>query len=221
MADTILISQDVSLKAQAEACRASLLKAQDNLEGAFFDLCDLLREAQENNYHVVYGFARFGDWVESQGSGLDLSARSAYYFISIATKAEYLGVTREMMKKAKISKLKEIFRLDPAKHAHQMMELIEDAATAPLEEIKSRVQALLAKDGESPSVYMTLKFDVAVKETFQRALQLAKLNYGDSADPSTGDPVEPTDSQALELLSVNFLNDPNNYPEGYEPETVI
>jgi hypothetical protein len=61
---------------------------------------------------------------------------------------------------------------------------------------------------------MTLKFEESVKETVKRALELARHNYGDVIDQATGEIKDASDSQALELIMVSYLQDPNNNPDG-------
>jgi hypothetical protein len=196
-----------------------ILKAKSALDDGFFDLCDLLTEASDNGYHTVFGYARFGDWVE-ENPDLDMSARQAYYYVSISKKAKQLGLTRDDLKRAKISKLKEIFSLEPNEHAEEMKQLVGEAAESGLDEIKEKVRQIKVKGGAEDKVHMTLKLDPADKETVQQALELARMIYGDVINQATGEVTEASDSQCVHLICSQFLLDPNNKPEGYEPISV-
>jgi hypothetical protein len=66
MSDIVLTPNSVEpgVAQRAEEVRVSLLKAKDSVEDGFLDMCDLLKEAHEKDFHVVWGHGRFGDWVE-------------------------------------------------------------------------------------------------------------------------------------------------------------
>jgi len=208
--DTVLVSSQSAVQERANVVRASLAKANGAIEDGYFDLCDLLCEAQEGSYNHVWGFERFQDWVE-QASGLDMSGRQAYYLIQISKKAKELGLSREQLKLIKISKLKAIFSLDSTEFAAQIKTLIEEAPGLSLEEITNRVRSL---KGQGETVYMTLKIEKSVKETVDKALELARRNYGsvmlghDATDISV--------SQCVELIAVSYVQDPNNNPDNQD-----
>lgn len=202
---------DAKTEERAFAVRDRLLTLKDSIENNFFDLCELLLEAKEGEYHLIYGFERFGDWVE-QGSDLDLSARSAYYYINIGEKARELGLTREMLKQAKISKLKEIFTLEPEENGDDMKRLVESASSSSLEEIKKEVAKAKEKSGVPTAAYMTLKLDPMVKDTVEEAIELARRNYGDTID-EYGEVKDASVSKCVELICVSYLQDPNNHQQ--------
>jgi hypothetical protein len=199
---------DVQTEELAKACYEKLQRVKDSIQDNFFDLCELLLEAQEGDYHQVYGYERFGDWIE-QGTDLDLSARSAYYYLQIAKKSRELGFTREDLKGVKISNLKEIFALDPQEHGDDMKRLLAGAAEAPLNDIKQEVKKLRADSGQPAPEYMTLKLDPLVKEIVDEAIELARMNYGDTVNED-GEVVEASVSKCIELICVDYLADPNN-----------
>lgn len=203
---------------RAQEVRAALLRIKESIEDNFIDLCELLYEAQQGEYHCVWGYSRFGEWVE-QASGLDISARQAYYYLSIARKMKELGLSRELVKQAKISKLKEIFSLEPSEVANEMKTLVAKAVTgASLDEIREEVAVIRAKSGGQPSVYMTLKIELSAKETVERAIELARRRYGSVEDEKTGEVKDASVSKCIELICAEFLADPNNYPEEIESE---
>lgn len=205
--DTALQTAD-----RAEQVKQQLLQLKDKVEDSFFDLCDLLLEAKEGSYHNVWGYGQFGDWVE-MASGLDMSRRQADYYVSIGRKSKVLGLTRDQLKQAKISKLKEVFSLDTQTQGEQMKQLVEEAKTESLEAIREKVQGLKAKDGEEPWVYMTIKVPKSVKEdSIEPALELARRIYGNQFRED-GEVYDITDSKCWELICVTFNQDPNNQHE--------
>lgn len=203
----ILGPQDASRLDRANEVRKRLILIRSTLDDNFFDMCELLLEAQEQGYHVVYGYSRFGDWIEQ--AGLDLSARSAYYLINIAKKARALGLTRAEMKETKISKLKEIFALDPQEHGTEMKQLVASAREDSLEAVKEKVARVRAEaTGQQPFVLKTFKLDPNVLATVEEAFELARAQYGSRIE--NGEEVEASDSQCLEIICIEYLNDPNH-----------
>jgi hypothetical protein len=195
---------------RANEVRARISQIKEETENNFLDLCELLLEAQEGSYHTLYGYGRFADWVE-QDSGLDMSARQAFYLVNIAKKVKQLGLSRQEIKQAKVSKLKEIFSLEPTEHAEEMKQLVAAAESDSLDEVKEKVAKLKAKQGEEPKAYMTLKVDASVKETIEEAIELARMNYGDVV--VNGEVTEASVSQCMELIAIAYLQDANNRPE--------
>jgi hypothetical protein len=184
-----------------------------NLHDGLFDLAELLAEARTNSYHTVYGFQRFGEWVE-QGSGLDMSERTAYYLIGIITKAKELGIPREQLKLAKMSKLKEIFSLDPQEFGDNIKQLVASSEGKSLQEVRDEVQQIKVGSGAETFVFMTLKIPRTVKEQIvDPAFELVRKQYGDVRDKD-GNILDLTDSKCLEFISVAYTQDPNNedYP---------
>jgi len=207
---------EVAARAQFVKERITQIKGQ--LEDNFFDLCDLLLEVQEKDYARNWGYD-FGAWVEEQ-SGLDMSARQAYYLANIAKKARTLGLSRGDLKGTKISKLKEIFTLNPEQHGEQMKQLVAGAIQGDsLETIKNKVQEVRAQDGMEPFTYLNLRIPRSVKdETVDPAFELVRRMYGNTRDAETGELMDINDAKCIELICVAYLQDPNNYPENQGKE---
>jgi len=202
----VIVSTVSAVQQRATEVRETLSKISVQFEDGYLDMCDLLREAQEGDYHHHWGFERFSDWLE-QASGLDMSARQGYYLVNISKYASILGLTRQQLKAVKVSKLKEIFSLDIKQFEAQIRELIEEAPALSLEEVKSRVRAL---KGQGDVFYVTLKLDKEVKPVLDQAMELARRNYGSVVDEGTGEIKEISDSKAIELIMVSFCQDINN-----------
>jgi hypothetical protein len=179
-----------------------------SMENGFLEVCDLLLEAHEGQYHTVYGFGRFTDWVE-QGSGLDCGARMAGYYVNIGKKIRQLGLTREEIRKAKISKLKAIFSLDPLEHGEEMKALV--AGNDSLAQVEEKVRAIRKKAGKSNFVTMKIKIEPEAKEVVDEAFELARRHYGSTVQD--GEIRDISDGKCLELVSAEYINDPNNHDE--------
>src|ERR1017187_146698 len=167
------------------------------MEGSFLELCGLLEEAQTQAFHTIWGFGRFSDWVE-QGSGLDISARSAHYYIRISKTMKALGMTAQDVAKAKVSKLKVILALDPLVHANDMRQLVAAAAQGEsLSSIEGKVRELRHVAGQPDYVKLgPYKVQTEVKETVDEAFELARRNYGSTVQD--GEVCEVSDGKCLE-----------------------
>lgn len=180
---------------------------KNNVEDCFLDLCDLLDEALANDYHLTYGYGNFADWVED-GSGLSMSARQARYLINISRKARALGVGREQLKKIGVSKLKEIFTLDPAEEGDVIRGFLNDAENESIDTVKTKVRK--ARTGDTTTAaYITLKLEEGVKDVFDEAVELARKNYGSSVNEH-GEVSDISVSKAVELICASYLADINN-----------
>jgi hypothetical protein len=211
MDDILVIHQSPEVAQRALEVKERLSEVKASLEDGFLTMCELLREAHKNAYHTAWGYSRFDAWVEN--SDLDVSPRQAYYYISIASKAERLGLDRSDLAAAKISKLKEIFTLDPAEHGNEMKQLVASAATDGLQAISDKVKEIRRKAGKPEQTTYNLKLSTEIRETLEQAFELARLNYGDTVDQE-GIPRKASDSQCMELISASYIQDVDNYPAG-------
>jgi hypothetical protein len=143
------------------------------MENNFFEFCELLLEAHKGDYHRVYGYVSFGEWVEG-GSQFDFSARQAYYFVNIAKKAEELGLDKEEIRSARVTNIKEIFTLDTAVFGEEMRTLVSNAPHMTVNEVKDAVALLKAKDLEEPKVFVTLRLPKSIKEKLDEAFELVR-----------------------------------------------
>lgn len=187
-----------------------LVNIKKDLETRFFNICELLTEVKDSNYHNVYGFTTFADWVE-QGSELDMSARQAFYYINIYRKIEKLGLGKNIVSSIGVTKLKEILSL-PVEQEADIKGLLSSAPDTTVAEVKTQVAKAKAKNGEEPVEYVTFRLDPGVKAMVDKAFKLARLVYGE--DVIEGDAVEPTHSKCMELICLAYTQDPENYPEG-------
>lgn len=205
---------DLEIKqiSRAMAVQVRLKDIRLSVEERFFEMCELLTEAHDNDYHVMYGFGRFGEWVE-RGSGLDISSRTAFYYINIWKKAQTLQLDKEKLAEVGITKLKEIFSLDTSAHPDEIRGLVESASQSSVDDVKGRVSQVKTKNGQVPKEFMAMRIDSDVKKTIDKAFKLARLQYGDQVDEH-GEVQEASHSKCMEIISLSYIQDPQNYPEG-------
>jgi hypothetical protein len=203
----IIPAPSPSLQLRAGEVLARIIAIRDGLFDKMFDLAELLKESKDGAFHLHWGFSRFEDWVE-KGSGLDISARTAFYLINIVEKARELGISRDKYTGVKISKLKAIFSLDAKKHGEEIRLLLETADSKSLEEIQSEVWKIKTDGKGEEFAYITIKVPKSVKEdVVDLAFEEVRRIYGDIVDEETGEVKEATPGKCLELICVEFIQD--------------
>lgn len=184
-----------------------------------FEMADLLAETHDKNYWSDWGFQSFGHYVQES---LDIKERQAYYLIQIVTVSRKLNIDRNEIEGIAISKLKEIFSLDPDNFYYNaesgekepldahIMRLVALAPSIGLDAIKAEVRRLKGLP-EKPGTWRNLYFeDPAMAETWDRAIELVKRHSGNGKeDPITGQIREISDAAAAERMAADILSDPN------------
>lgn len=194
---------EVRIMARAEAVRQRIEAIKADIVDRSLELGRLLVEAREQNYPAIWGYSRFGDWVEN-ASGLDMSERQAYSLMNVVERSELLGITDEQLRKVKISKLKEIFSLKAAE-PEVVRELVEKAETASLDEIRLDVQKVKVADGAEPFTHISFRIPLSIREyLLPQAFAKARLLYG--SVEMDGEVLELPDWKALELCLSEMLN---------------
>lgn len=166
-------------------------KLVDNL----LHLGELLSEARLNDYPQELGFDSFAEWLED--TGLDMSERQAYYLIKIVDNARSLGIPREQLQQSKMSKLKEIFALDPATQGEQIKQLVAASADMKLKEVRAKVAEARGTAGLEPTTWRNFRVTESQAQVIDFSLANARMDYGQFVDENTGEVTEATDGTLL------------------------
>ena len=204
-----------------ESVRKKIEEIRKSISGRFFDLGELLSEIKEGGFHMTWGYANFGEWLEK--SGLDMSERSAYYLIKIVAMGKELNIPREKLESVKISKLREIASLDPKKDGKKIRKLIDscvpdkDGNEMSLEDVRQNVAKVRAGDDKIETfVFMTIKVTKTCKEeVIDPAIELVRAQHGDTVD-SSGSPQEISPGRAIELILTDYLAGADEAPVARE-----
>ena len=176
---------------------------RDGMAHGFITLARLLKEARDNDYAPRWGYARFGEWVE-EGSGLDISATTAYDLIRVVSMGERLGISDDALGHVKVSCLKEIAKLPEDTSAEFVSQLIEEAKTMPLKKVREVVGHVTNED----YVYHSLKFLREVEDNvYQPAVERARREYGNTVGIE-GNPEDISDSKAIHMILADYLASP-------------
>jgi hypothetical protein len=199
-----------AIHGEVKAGRASsVLKQIEKLKTSLSDnrweLAELLSEAHERQYHHEWGFEDFDEYIDQ--SNFDVSAREARYYIRINNHAKLLAIPRGDLAKVAISKLKEIFTLDPQEHAADIRRLLKLAEKAELREIKDKVRKLKGLSEEEEMTFVNLYVMRSVAEgVIKPAIEEAKLEAGSAQNPD-GEYVDISDGRAVEYICTEWMQD--------------
>lgn len=187
-----------------------------------FELGDNLAEAKTNSYWRDWGFESFPEAVKA--SKIDISPRQAEYLIQISKVSKLLKISKSSLAKAKNSKLKEVFTLDPGavvkdeatqteeSMADIMVQLVEDCPNKTLVEIKAIVKRLKGETEEPAGqlTWMHLPVRRDAKQVVTDAIELAQALSGDTVDAMTKEVKDISQASAIERICGDFISDPNN-----------
>jgi hypothetical protein len=183
------------------------------LEDLLF-LGDLLSEARRDDHATKLGYTAFGDWLEA--TGIDMSERQAYYLVRIVDNAKELGIPREQLMQSKISKLKEIFMLDPSSQGDKIKQLVADSSSQALDEVREKVRQTRVEAGEEPLTWRNFKVTQSQAEIIDEAIERAKREYGHTIDAQTQELVDISPGKAIEMICADYLGNPDPVLERIE-----
>ena len=196
-----------------------------------FDIAELLYEVKRNDLWALKKFESLEEFCKA--SSLDLKIREVHYLIAVHAKSKLLEISKDDLVKAKISKLKVIFQLDPAVQVEDpatgdtesmadiIRRLVKEAPFKTLVEIKEIVRRLMNDLAETPAdelTWLNLPCRRDAKEVVTRALDMARALSGSTVDMHTHSPKDLSDAIALERICADFLADPNNQAEEFGEE---
>lgn len=124
---------------RAQSVREKLAKLVTSVSKAFIQIGNLLLEARDGEYHKVYGFNKFEDFVQADLGGV-VGDRQAFYLVKVAENLKKHGISEKSAIAAGVSKLKLIFSKGVPKDMVQ--ELVADAATMTWTEFQAKVEAV-------------------------------------------------------------------------------
>ena len=214
MEQTYLVDSQVA--GEAATVRKQLEAIISKVNSSSFDIAELLWNVKKNGYYN--GFTTFTEYVGT----LAIKPRKAQYLTKIAQTMEEVGVTRAQYEPLGTAKLREITSLDASgiwKNPETLEEIpiksfivgfVEKGEEMGLEEIKNHVKTLKGLSGD-PMCWIHLYMKQSVLDsTVRPALELAKKNIGSVGKDDEGISLDASDSKAVEIMAVEYLNDPAN-----------
>lgn len=199
--------------------KKELEKLLKSLNKSTFDVADLLHKVKKFGYFRPE-FDTFAEYLKT----LDIKQRKSQYLERITDVMEQVNIERNTYEPLGIAKLRDITSLDPnsiwknpttgaeTPMKDFIVEFVNEGATMSQKEIQEHVRTLKGFTGDNDIVNKTFGW---VRSTFEnvieKALELAKRHIGSvGRDPETGNAIDPSDSRAMEVIAIEYLNDPTN-----------
>ena len=212
--------------------KKELEKLLKSLNKSTFDVADLLHKVKKFDYYRPE-FDTFAEYLKT----LDIKQRKGQYLERITDVMEQVEIERTKYEPLGIAKLREITSLDPnsiwknpttgteTPMRDFITEFVNEGATMSQKEIHEHVQTLKGFTGENELVNKTFAWLKSTYENvIEKALELAKRNIGSvGRDPETGNAIDPSDSRAMEVISIEYINTPANnvLDEKVEQEYIV
>jgi len=189
-----------------------------------FDLADALHRVKKNKWYTPK-FSTFAEYAKN----LDIKLSKCYYLVRITETLETVGVHRSEYEGVGIAKLRAICRLDltdengdqKVYEGKPAVEVIKDLiAQAPAhspEAVDETVKKLQGLMGDNARVWENVSLTVAQRESWRKAVALAKLNIGSVGKDEDGNYKDASIGSCMEVIAMSYILDPNNSPEGEGP----
>ena len=206
---------------EAAQVRKQVETVVSNANSSMFDLAELLLNVKKNNFYS--GFTTFSEYLSS----LKFKRRRLDYLVKMAETMDSVGITREKYEPLGISKLRVITSLNvdgiwtnpetkqevPLKSF--IVGFVEQGQTMSLEEISQHVRTLKGEIGDEAFVILHIKVKRnALDKVIRPALELMKMKIGSVKKDGEGQSLDASDGRALEMITADWMSDPNNTQEG-------
>lgn len=214
---TVIVGEAVA--GESTKVRKQLESLIKSLNKSTLDVGELLCKVKKNGFYQPWGFTTFQEYVDT----LDIKARKAQYLVRIVDVMQQVGIERVKYEPIGIAKLREITSLDPTASWTNpangeeipmkdfITEFIGKADNLSLDEIKKNVRTLKGFVGENDLVWLNFCVKRSVSDnTIRPALGLAKNFIGSVGKDDEGMSKDASDGAALEVIAVEYLNDPAN-----------
>ncbi len=169
-----------------------VMRIKDQVRRKWLQMGKVLSEIQLSLAYRELGFPNFQLYVEDR---LGISPRWANYLICMVRKAKRFKISEEKVAKLDISKSLEIFRLQDAAQAKELV-IRTIQQDLPLKEVKRQVAVALGRieDGEEQAVRKVWYFSPSQWSVISKAIKAVNLNTGSDSE-----------SYAIELIAADYL----------------
>lgn len=178
-----------------------------------FDLADLLHEAKSKQYYSEWGFESFSKFAKS----LEIKYTKCYYLVAISELMQMADIKRADYEPIGLAKLRSISRLQKVISGEYnnipmvmvVRDLAQRAKDMTPEDVTLEVEKILGLTEDESMVWLNIKIKKSARDNvIIPALNLAKKHMPQTQDEE-GNYVDSSDGAALEMMSANFLSDPN------------
>ena len=201
---------------------AEVKKLVKGLSVNTFDLAEKLHAIKKGKFYAPK-YNTFGEYSKS----LDLKLSKCYYLAKIVEMAEACGIERAQYEPVGIAKLRIISRLDLVDADGQpkmydgvpattlIPSILGIAESTSPDAIEATVRKLKGQVGDNAPVWYNISMTEGQRAKWEEAVSLAKKHIGSVSKDADGNYKDASEGHCAEEIAVNYILDPNNYPEGY------
>ena len=217
-----------AIAGEAAATLADVKKLVKGLSVNTFDLAEKLHKVKAKKFYAPK-FNTFGEYAKT----LDLKLSKAYYLTKLVEVMTACAIPREVYEPVGIAKLRIVCRVDtvnqdgtpkmydlgtglPVTGVEVVQAIMKHAEAQAPDELEQFVRKVNGQVGENAPVWYNISMTEGQKAKWEEAVALAKLNIGSVSKDADGNFKDASDGSAAEVIAVNYINDPNSYPEGYK-----
>lgn len=224
MGNTVLVGDAVA--GESAHTRAMLESLINSIEKSTLDVAELLYKVKANAFYQPE-FNTYKEYTRA----LKIKDRKAEYLPKIVEVMAAVGIDRKQYEPLGIARLREISSLDPnamwtnpetkieTPVRDFIIGFVEKNEEIELDDLKQHVRTLKGFTGSNDLVWLNICLVRAnLENTVRPALELAKNHIGSVSKDDDGVSKDASDGAALEVLAVEFMNDPSNnvLPESEE-----
>jgi hypothetical protein len=194
-----------------------------------FDLAEKLHKVKKNKYYAPK-FNTYGEYLKT----LDIKLSKGYYLTKIVELMEAASIPRSVYEPVGIAKLRLVSRIDleqqdgqpkmydlgtglPVQGVEIVKAIMAHAETQDPDELEQFVRKVNGQVGDNAPTWVNIGMTEGQRAKWEEAVSLAKANIGSVSKDADGNYQDASEGRCAEVIAVNYILDPNNYPEGEGP----
>ena len=210
---------------EAAQTLADVKKLVKGLAVNTFDLFEKLHKVKKNKFYAPK-YNTFGEYAKT----LDLKLSKAYYGVKLVEVMEACGIPRAQYEPVGIAKLRLLSRVDlvdaegEAKKFNGIpvtlliKNMVETADSLSPDTIEAEVRKIQGLVGDNAPEWENIPMTAGQRAKWNEAVELAKKNIGSVGKDEDGQYKDASVGACAEVIALSYVQDPNNYPEGYAPD---
>lgn len=214
---------------EAAATLADVKKLVKGLSVNSFDLAEKLHKVRAKKFYAPK-FNTFGEYAKT----LDLKLSKVYYLTKLVKVMSACQIPREVYEPVGIAKLRIVSRIAtenrdggpkmydlgtglPVTGVEVVQVIMKHAETQDPAELEKFVRKVNGQVGDNTPTWVNIRMTEGQRAKWEEAVNLAKKHIGSVSKDADGNYQDASEGYCAEVIAVNYLLDPNSYPEGEAP----
>lgn len=214
---------------EAAVTLADVKKLVKGLAVNTFDLAEKLHAVKSKKFYAPK-YNTFGEYAKT----LDLKLSKAYYLTKLVEVMTACAISREVYEPVGIAKLRVVSRIEtttpdggpkmydfgtglPVTGVEVIQSIMKHAEAQDPDELEQFVRKVNGQVGDNAPTWVNISMTEGQRAKREEAISLAKKNIGSVSKDADGNYKDASEGACEEVIAVNYLLDPNSYPEGEGP----